>query len=130
MKKYISLLVTIIIASSCNTDDVITEELEDHYRAKTSTSVAEQEESGQTFAYHHPHQPHCHGIAHFQPLRPQWFQNYLAILCLDQSNLGRIHALGHHRLPGARAPRLHLPSFAHSRPFHDGRQQLVHLHRT
>ena len=42
MKKYISLLVTIIIASSCNTDDVITEELEDHYRAKTSTSVAGQ----------------------------------------------------------------------------------------
>lgn len=42
MKKYICLLVTIIIASSCNTDDVITEELEDHYRAKTSTSVAEQ----------------------------------------------------------------------------------------
>ena len=42
MKKYICLLATIIIASSCNTDDVITEELEDHYRAKTSTSVAEQ----------------------------------------------------------------------------------------
>jgi hypothetical protein len=42
MKKYICLLATIIITSSCNTDDVITEELEDHYRAKTSTSVAEQ----------------------------------------------------------------------------------------
>ena len=30
--------------SSCNTDDEITEELEDHYRAKTATSVAEQTE--------------------------------------------------------------------------------------
>lgn len=42
MKKYIYLLATVIITSSCNTDDVIMEELEDHYRAKTATSVAEQ----------------------------------------------------------------------------------------
>jgi hypothetical protein len=42
MKKYIYLIATIIITSSCNTDDVITEKLEDHYRAKTETSVAEQ----------------------------------------------------------------------------------------
>ena len=42
MKKYIYLLAAILITSSCNTDDVITEELEDHYRAKTTTSVAEQ----------------------------------------------------------------------------------------
>ena len=42
MKRYIYLLATVIITSSCNTDDVITEELEDNYRAKTSTSVAEQ----------------------------------------------------------------------------------------
>ena len=42
MKKYIYLLAAIAITSSCNSDDVITEELEDHYRAKTATSVAEQ----------------------------------------------------------------------------------------
>ena len=42
MKKYFYLLVAILITSSCNTDDVITETLEDHYRAKTETSVAEQ----------------------------------------------------------------------------------------
>ena len=42
MKKYIYLIATIIITSSCNTDDVITEKLEDHYRAKTEISVAEQ----------------------------------------------------------------------------------------
>ncbi len=42
MKKYIYLLLAIVITSSCNTDDVITEQLEDHYRAKTETSVAEQ----------------------------------------------------------------------------------------
>lgn len=42
MKKYIYLIATIIITLSCNTDDVITEKLEDHYRAKTETSVAEQ----------------------------------------------------------------------------------------
>ena len=42
MKKYIYLIATIIITSSCNTDDVITEKLEDHYRAKSETSVAEQ----------------------------------------------------------------------------------------
>ena len=42
MKKYIYLLAAIVITSSCNSDDVITEKLEDHYRAKTETSVAEQ----------------------------------------------------------------------------------------
>ena len=42
MKKYIYLLVTIAITSSCNSDDVITEELKDYYRAKTESSVAEQ----------------------------------------------------------------------------------------
>ena len=42
MKKYIYLLAAIAITSSCNSDDVITEELKDHYRAKTETSVAEQ----------------------------------------------------------------------------------------
>lgn len=42
MKKYICIISAILITSSCNTDEVITEELEDHYRAKTSTSVAEQ----------------------------------------------------------------------------------------
>ena len=42
MKKYIYLIATIIITLSCNTDNVITEKLEDHYRAKTETSVAEQ----------------------------------------------------------------------------------------
>ena len=42
MKKYTYLLAAIVITSSCNSDDVITEKLEDHYRAKTETSVAEQ----------------------------------------------------------------------------------------
>ena len=42
MRKYFYLIVAIAITSSCNSDDVITEELEDHYRAKTETSVAEQ----------------------------------------------------------------------------------------
>ena len=43
MKKYIYFVLAIaLLATSCNTDDVITEELEDHYRAKTETSVAEQ----------------------------------------------------------------------------------------
>ena len=42
MKKYIYLILALIITSSCNTDDVITETLEDHYRAKTETSLAEQ----------------------------------------------------------------------------------------
>lgn len=36
------LLSAILITSSCNTDDVITEELADYYRAKTETSMAEQ----------------------------------------------------------------------------------------
>ena len=43
MKKYIYFASAIaLLATSCNTDDVITEELEDHYRAKTETSVAVQ----------------------------------------------------------------------------------------
>ena len=42
MRIYFYLIAAIAITSSCNTDDVITEELEDHYRAKTETSVAEQ----------------------------------------------------------------------------------------
>ena len=42
MKKYFYLLAAIAITSSCNSDDVITEELKDHYRAKTEISVAEQ----------------------------------------------------------------------------------------
>lgn len=42
MKRFLYTLCTILITSSCNTDDVITEELEDHYRAKTEASVAEQ----------------------------------------------------------------------------------------
>ena len=42
MRKYFYLIAAIAITSSCNSDDVITEELEDHYRAKTETSVAEQ----------------------------------------------------------------------------------------
>lgn len=42
MKKYIYLLLAVVITSSCNTDDVITEQLEDYYRAKTEISVAEQ----------------------------------------------------------------------------------------
>ena len=42
MKKHIYLIAAILITSSCNTDEVITEELEDHYRAKTETSVAVQ----------------------------------------------------------------------------------------
>ena len=43
MKKHIFFATALaMIITSCNTDDVITEELEDHYRAKTETSVAEQ----------------------------------------------------------------------------------------
>ena len=42
MKKYFYILTAVALLSSCNTDDVITEELEEHYRAKTETSVAEQ----------------------------------------------------------------------------------------
>ena len=43
MKKIIYIVTLMaFITSSCNTDDVITEELKDHYRAKTETSVAEQ----------------------------------------------------------------------------------------
>ena len=42
MKKYFYILTVVALFSSCNTDDVITEELEEHYRAKTETSVAEQ----------------------------------------------------------------------------------------
>lgn len=43
MKRFLyTLIISSIITSSCNTDDVITEELEKNYRAKTETSVAEQ----------------------------------------------------------------------------------------
>ena len=42
MRKYLYLISAIVITSSCNSDDVITEELEDYYRAKTETSIAEQ----------------------------------------------------------------------------------------
>ena len=43
MKKYIFFATVLaMIITSCNTDGEITEELEDHYRAKTETSVAEQ----------------------------------------------------------------------------------------
>ena len=42
MKKSFYILTVVALFSSCNTDDVITEELEEHYRAKTETSVAEQ----------------------------------------------------------------------------------------
>ena len=42
MKRYLCFISSVIITSSCNMDDVITEELEDHYRAKTEMSVAEQ----------------------------------------------------------------------------------------
>lgn len=42
MKKYLYLATTMALMASCNTDGEIIEELEDHYRAKTSTSVAEQ----------------------------------------------------------------------------------------
>ena len=42
MKKYIYLMAAMLIASSCNTDGEIIETFDDHYRAKTATSVAEQ----------------------------------------------------------------------------------------
>ena len=42
MRKYFYLIAALTITSSCNTDDVITETMEDNYRAKTETSVAEQ----------------------------------------------------------------------------------------
>jgi hypothetical protein len=43
MKKYIYFASAIaLLTTACNTDDVITEELEDHYRAKTEASVAVQ----------------------------------------------------------------------------------------
>lgn len=42
MKKILYIVTAVALLSSCNTDDVIIEELEEHYRAKTETSVAEQ----------------------------------------------------------------------------------------
>ena len=42
MKKYIYIAITLVFMVSCNTDDEITEELQEHYRAKTSLSVPEQ----------------------------------------------------------------------------------------
>ncbi|MBR4923179.1 MAG: hypothetical protein IKY99_06125, partial [Bacteroidaceae bacterium] len=42
MKKFFYIATAVVLFSSCNTDDVITEELEEHYRAKTETSIAEQ----------------------------------------------------------------------------------------
>ena len=42
MKKYIYLAASIALMASCNTDNEITEELEDHYRAKTEASAASQ----------------------------------------------------------------------------------------
>ena len=42
MKKAFYSFGIIMLTSSCNTDDVITEELENNYRAKTENSVAEQ----------------------------------------------------------------------------------------
>lgn len=42
MKKTFYIIACMAIASSCNTDDVITETMEDNYRPKTETSVAEQ----------------------------------------------------------------------------------------
>lgn len=43
MKRFLyTLIISSVITSSCNTDDVITEGLEDNYRAKTTTSVATQ----------------------------------------------------------------------------------------
>ena len=42
MKKIFYIATAVALLSSCNTDDVIIEELEEHYRAKTETSVAEQ----------------------------------------------------------------------------------------
>lgn len=42
MKKIFYIVTAVALLSSCNTDDVIIEELEEHYRAKTETSVAEQ----------------------------------------------------------------------------------------
>lgn len=42
MKKYIYIAISLVFMVSCNTDDEITEELQEHYRAKTSLSVPEQ----------------------------------------------------------------------------------------
>ena len=41
MKKFLYLLVFVLVASSCNKDEVITTEVEQFYRAKKSTSVAQ-----------------------------------------------------------------------------------------
>ena len=42
MRKIFAITAIVFVTSSCNSDDVITEELENHYRAKTETSVAYQ----------------------------------------------------------------------------------------
>ena len=42
MKKYLYLALAATLMVSCNTDNEITEELENYYRAKTATSIAEQ----------------------------------------------------------------------------------------
>ena len=41
MKKFLYLLVFVLVASSCNKDEVITTDVEQFYRAKKSTSVAQ-----------------------------------------------------------------------------------------
>lgn len=41
MKKFLYLLVFVLVASSCNKDEVITTDVEQFYRAKESTSVAQ-----------------------------------------------------------------------------------------
>jgi len=52
MKKYIYLAASIALMASCNTDNEITEELEDHYRAKTEASAA-----GQTVVFEYTPAP-------------------------------------------------------------------------
>ena len=52
MKKYIYLAASIALMASCNTDNEITEELEDHYRAKTEASAV-----GQTVVFEYTPAP-------------------------------------------------------------------------